>query len=317
MNKPANDNAHTTPPIITRLRRAGRYGDLGNLVRFAVPDQVSQHADNDDVASGFAIDTVYEIRPTEGEIERAWKQDLHGIGLRFDKRGRITAYRAHDTSGDPILDEDGNEQWFPAREGYRQSKGARRKSLAELAEESAQILSLRGSGGFPDLSVRSAGPSAGEDFRRLRAAHWVTAMGVDNANARRGMDSLGIGARARFEAARRAVGLPPADRGSTVVARGAAFLAGKTRRNKLATPGSFVGPACGPENVMIASLDAPKLEASLGEHAAVLNEALDGLTARQMADKRGWGTGKAAEQRAVRAQDRALAALAEAQKQAA
>ena len=86
----ANDNGHHTAPIITRLRRAGRYRDIGNLVRFAGPDQVSQHADNDNVTSGFAIDTVYEILPTEGEIERAcMKQDMYGIGLRFDGRDRI------------------------------------------------------------------------------------------------------------------------------------------------------------------------------------------------------------------------------------
>lgn len=313
----ANDNTRHTAPIVTRLRRASRYGDLGNLVRFSGPDQVSQHADNDDVASGFAVDTVYEIRPTEGEIERAClKQEKYGVGLRFDGRGKITAYRAHDANGDPALDEQGKEQWFPAREGYRQSKGARRRSLAEIAEESAQFLSLRGSGGFPERSSYVERGSGGADAWRMRHARLCELIAGLYNGPRLELDRLGIGARTSFAAARSAVGLAPSDRGPTVVARGAAFLAGKTKGNKLATPGSLVGPACGAEDVWIASMDAPKLEAGLGEHAAVLNEALDGLTARQIAAKRGWGNSKAAEQRAVRAQDRALAALAEAQKQA-
>ncbi|UEM08293.1 hypothetical protein J4G43_026115 [Bradyrhizobium barranii subsp. barranii] len=318
VNNPANDNAHTTPPIVTRLRRAGRYGDLGNLVRFAGPDQVSQHADNDDVASGYAIDTVYEIRPNEGEIERAClKQDVHGIGLRFDGRGRITAYRAHDAKGDPVLDDQGNEGWFPAREGYRQSKGRRRVSQADLAEESAQHLSLRGSGGFPERSSYVERGSGGADAWRMRHArmnHLIA--GMYNGH-RLEIDRLGIGSRATFAEARSAVGLAPAERGPTVVARGAVFLAGKTRRNALAAEGSFVGAPDAVENAIAAAMDAPAVRHQLGEHAVVLNDALDGLTARDMASKRGWGNSKGAEQRAVRAQDKALEALAEAQKQAA
>ncbi|MET4739716.1 hypothetical protein ABIF73_003855 [Bradyrhizobium japonicum] len=313
-----NDNARHTAPIVTRLRRAGRYGDLGNLVRFAGPDQVSQHADNDDVASGYAIDTVYEIRPTEGEIERAcMKQDVYGIGLRFDGRGRITAYRAHDAKGDPVLDEDGEERWFPAREGYRQSKGARRKSQIELAEESAQHLSLRGSGGFPERSSYVERDSGGADAWRMRHARMCDLIAGLYNGRRVEIDRLGIGARASFEAARSVVGLAPAERGPTVVALGAVFLAGKTRRNALAAEGSFVGAPDAVENAVAAAMDAPAVGHQLGEHAAVLNDALDGLTARQIAAKRGWGSGKAAEQRAVRAQDRALEALAKAQKQAA
>ncbi|MET4251967.1 hypothetical protein [Bradyrhizobium sp. 61] len=314
----ANDNSHHTAPIVTRLRRAGRYGDLGNLVRFAGPDQVSQHADNDDVAEGYAIDTVYEIRPTEGEIERAcMKQDVHGIGLRFDSRGRITAYRVHDASGDPILDNQGEERWFPAREGYRQSKGARRKSQIELAEESAQHLSLRGSGGFPERSSYVERGSGGDDAWRMRHARMCDLIAGLYNGRRSEIDRLGIGARASFEAARSAVGMDPAERGPTVVARGAVFLAGKTRRNVLAAEGSFVGAPDAAENAIVAAMDAPAVARKLGEHAAVLNEALDGLTARQMAAKRGWGDSKAAEQRAIRAQDRAIEALAAAQNLAA
>ncbi|WP_426433913.1 hypothetical protein [Bradyrhizobium genosp. P] len=315
-----NDNAdHHTAPIITRLRRAGRYGDLGNLVRFSGPDQVSQHADNEDVAEGYGIDTVYEIRPTEGEIARAcMKPDPTGnIGLRFDSRGRITAWRAHDAKGDAVLAEDGEERWFPAREGYRQSKGSRRRSLTELAEESAQHLSLRGSGGFLERSTYVERNSGGADYWRMRHAHMLDAMGGHCDMRRREIDRLGIGYRHAFDAARRTVGLAPAEHCPTVVARGASFLAGKTKRNALATEGSFVGAPDAAENAIVAAMDAPKIGASLGDNAAVLGDSLDGMTAREIAAKRGWGNSKAAEQRAVRAQDRALSALADAQKQAA
>lgn len=58
------------------------------------------------------------------------------------------------------------------------------------------------------------------------------------------------------------------------------------------------------------AMDAPRVQASLGEHFAVLEASLEGLTARQIADTKGWGRGKAGERKAVAAQDNALEALA-------
>lgn len=316
-----NDNAHHTAPIVTRLRRAGRTIDIGNLSRLAGPDQIADHADNDDIANGFAVDTVYEIRPTEGEIERAcMKQEEHGIGLRFDKLGRITEWRVHDKNGDPVLDKDGKEKWFPAREGYRQSKGGRRKTLTDLAEESARHLTLRGCGCFPEPSSYVERGSGGADYWRFRHASMCIAMNITNDNRRQEIDRLGVGGRHNFDEAWSNAGLYPAcriPRHQTVVARGATFLAGKTRRNALASEGSFVGAPDAMENAIAAAMDAPKVEASIREHAAVLNDSLDGMTARQIAAKRGWGDSKSSEQRAVRAQDKALDALAEVYKKAA
>jgi hypothetical protein len=103
----------------------------------------------------------------------------------------------------------------------------------------------------------------------------------------------------------------------TGIARGATFLAGTFRANKLATPGSFVGASDAVENALVTAIDAPKNEAALGVHAAVLNDSLDGVSARDLAAKRGCGETKSAEQRAVRAQDRALDALAETYRKAA
>lgn len=316
-----NDNRHHTAPIVTRLRRAGRLNDLGNLVRFAGPDQPTQHADNDDVASGFTIDTVYEVRPTEGEIERAcMKQDEYGLGLRFDAKGAITHWRAHDEDGVPVLDDVGQERWYEAHEGYRQSKGSRRKPLKYLTAEGESHLALPATGKFSERSTYVERGSDGEDYRRQRAATWVQAMGCYSDHRRIEIDRLGVGGKHSFDQAWSNAGLYPAcriPRYQTVVARGAVFLAGKSRGNKLATPGSFVGAPDAFENALAAAIDAPKIQASLGDHAAVLDESLDGATARQIAAKRGWGDSKSAEQRAVRAQDRALAALSDAFKEAA
>lgn len=46
----------------------------------------------------------------------------------------------------------------------------------------------------------------------------------------------------------------------------------------------------------------------------MLEDSLDGLTAREIAAANGWGNGKAEERRAVKAQDLALAAVASLEK---
>ncbi len=319
--KTANDNHHRTVPIVTRLRRAGRHADIANLVRFSGPDQISQPADNDDIKHGFAVDTVFEIRPTAGEIERACiKQAEYGMGLRFNAKGEITHWRASDDFGNPVLDNKGREQWFEAYEGYRQSKGSRRRPAKDLVAEGESHLALPATGKFSEPSTYVERNSDGADYWRLRHAFLLQTMTACNDNRRTEIDRLGVGDQYSFDEAWDNVGLYPASRiprHQTVVARGATFLAGKTKPNKLATPGSFVGAPDAVENVLAAAMDAPKVEASLGDFAVVLNDSLDGMTAREIATKRGWGTTKSAEQRGVRAQDRALAALAEVQRKAA
>jgi hypothetical protein len=316
MPEAANDNARSTPPIVTRLRRAGRHSDLANLLSYDRPVQADLYPDNDNqLSTDMGVDRVYEIRPTPGEIARA------GIdGLRFNKKGHITHWRRADAAGTPVLDKHGREQWFEAFEQYAQPKGKRRKTRAEQAEETAAYLAIPATGTFPERSGYVERGSSGEDFRRQRAARWVHAMGEHCDGRRREIDRLGVGGRHSFETAWSNAGLPPASRlpqYRTGVAAGISWLAGKVRRNPTATPGSFVGAPDAAENAIAAAMDAPKLEAGLGDHAAVLHEALDGLTARQLAAKRGWGNSKSAEQRAVRAQDRALRALAKMQREAA
>jgi len=316
---PANDNApRKIPPLITRLRRAGRQADIAALATLAIPATPPQSANDNELADGFGIDTIFEIRPTEGEIERAcMKCEEHGIGLRFNRKGEITHWRAHDEIGNPALDDDGKEQWYRAREGYRQSKGSRRKTLKVLSEDSARHLSLRGVGGFPEPAPYRARHSDGEAYWRIRHAAMCHSIVGENEPARREIDQLGIGAAVPFAVARANAGLPPAERCPKAVARGATFLAGKVAINETASQGSFVGAPDAAENAMIANIDAPRTETALGQHAAVLRDSLDGLSAREIAAKYGWGAGKAAEQRAVRAQDRALAALVEVKRKAA
>jgi hypothetical protein len=314
------NNAHTTPPIITRLRRAGRHADLANLAQFDRPVQADIHHDNDNqLSSDMGVDSVYEIRPTPGEIARACINP-DDIGLRFDAKGAITHWRATDAEGKPSLDKHGREQWFEAFERYAQPKGRRRKSRAEQAEESAAYLAIRATGAFVEASNYVELGSSGKDYWRMRHAHMLAAMTGHNDNRRVEIDRMGVGGRHSFEAAWRNAGLYPACRlpqYRTGVAAGVSWLGGRTRKSATATPGSFVGAPDAAENAIVAALDAPRLAAALGDHSDVLGDALGGMNARQIAAKRGWGSSKAAEQRAVRAQDRALEALAEARRKAA
>jgi hypothetical protein len=317
-----NDNhRHTTPPIITRLRRAGRQADLANLVAYDQPPQADLYHDNDNRRPDMGVDAVLQIRPTENEIARAcMKSDEHGIGLRFDAKGAITHWRRADAAGNPVLDRRGREQWFEAFERYAQPKGRRRKTRAEQAEDAAAYLAIPSTGAFTPPSTYVERGSEGEDYRRQRATRWVEAMGCYCDQRRQELDRLGVGGRSSFDEAWANAGLYPACRLPQFrigVAAGISWLAGRVRKSATATAGSFVGAVDAAENALAAAMDRPALVAGLGEHADVLQDSLAGKTARQLAAKRGWGTSKAAEQRAVRAQDRALAALAEAQEQAA
>jgi len=137
----------------------------------------------------------------------------------------------------------------------------------------------------------------------------MIAMAGCNQGARSEIDRLGVGSLASFARARANASLPPAERGPTVVARGAEFLAAKVAKNELASEGSFVGAPDAFENAMIAKIDAPRVETALGGHVEVLRDSMDGMTAREIAAARGWGNSKGSEERAVRAQDRAACGL--------
>jgi len=155
---PANDNQpRKIPPLITRLRRAGRQADIAALATLAIPATPPQSANDNELADGFGIDTIFEIRPTPDEIVAAGED-----GVRYDKRGHVTAWR--------VVDDNGKERWFRAREGYRQSKGTRRKTLKALSQDSARHLSLRGVGGFPETAPYRARQSDGEAYWRIRHA---------------------------------------------------------------------------------------------------------------------------------------------------
>jgi predicted transcriptional regulator len=64
------------------------------------------------------------------------------------------------------------------------------------------------------------------------------------------------------------------------------------------------------ERQIIETIDAPRTDAALGEHAKVLDLSIAGMTAREIAKELGWGETKQAERKAVAAQDAALQALA-------
>ena len=80
--------------------------------------------------------------------------------------------------------------------------------------------------------------------------------------------------------------------------------------NPTAAKGSFVGAPDSVERQIVETIDAPRIDAALGENAKILDMSIAGMTAREIAAKMGWGDTKHAERRAVAAQDAALAALA-------
>ncbi len=324
---PANDNAPkratAASPLALRLARQKRAADLERLIQYGrVPTATTWlSADGDLPEAGKPLpDRVVELRPSPDEIvaiaARTAIAVRDGVGpitpaelaaaaehnTRRDARGAVTHWRGSDG------------KWRPVAELFRQPKGQRRKSEEERHDDNARHLALRGSGTFPERAQRSATPSAGEDYRRLRASHWVAAMGPANDN-RRELDRMKIGAGVQFEDAWRNAGLYPAcrlPRFQTAIAPGAEFLAFRVHSNPRATQGSFVGPASGPEDSMIAAIDAPRNEAALGDHARVLDMSIAGATAKEVASELGWGAGRQGERKAVAAQDASLAALGKA-----
>lgn len=309
-------------PLAIRLARAGRKEDLKRLIKYGtvvtVPSWLSADGNLPEVEGKPLPDRVVELRPSPDEMVRLAAKDAisasEGYGpitpqdldapmrarLRFDTKGQITEWRGSDN------------RWHDTAELFRQPKGKRRKSEAERQDDNARHLSIRGSSGFPEQMQRSAVPSYGEDFRRLRAAHWVQAMGVANDN-RRDIDRIGVGGRHNFDEAWRNAGLYPACRilrHITVIAKGAEFMAFRVHSNPRAMQGGVEGGHDLVERQIIATIDAPRTDAALGEHARVLDLSIAGMTAREIARQLGWGETKRGERKAVAAQDAALMVLA-------
>jgi hypothetical protein len=210
--------------------------------------------------------------PSPAEIDSAVRRRLKVEG------GKITEWRG------------GDNRWHPAGEQYRQPLGKRPKSDSELREDAGRYLAL------PAAYALNTGQNA--QRAPYRPAN-------DNGAL---LHNLRISGAYTFAQAWVNAGLYPACRVPMFmvgIARGCTFMGGRTRRNATAAEGSFVGPACGPEDAWIAAIDGPRIAAELGEHAEVLQQSLSGTTAREL----GGGT-KAGERRAVKAQDAALAALA-------
>jgi len=317
-----NDNApkRTTAavPLALRLARQKRTADLERLISYGcvptattwlsadgnlpeagrpLPDRVTELRPSPDEIVRLAVQNAIAARTAVGPITPAELAAAAEHNTRRDIRGAVTHWRGSDG------------KWRPVAELFRQPKGQRRKSEAARSEDNARHLAPRGSGTFPERMPRSATPSAGEDYRRLRAAHWVAAFGVANDNARVDIDRAGVGALVAFDRARANAGLPPAERGLTVIAPGAEFMARRAHSNPCATQGSFVGPASGPEDAMIAVIDAPRNEAALGDHARVLDMSIAGATAKEIAAAMELGGGRQGERKAVAAQDASLEAL--------
>lgn len=195
---PGNDNTPLTPaqhraivealpvtrqrpagatPLGSRLYRERRKADLQRYIAYgrvtAVPSWLSAESNLPEVGSKLRTDCVSEIKPGLGELERIIKWIDDGEeGVRTNSQGHITEWRGADG------------KFRPVAELTRQPKGKRRKSDEERQEDAAAHLSLPATGSFSEVTQRSATPSDGADYRRLRAASWVRAFGAANDNRR-------------------------------------------------------------------------------------------------------------------------------------
>jgi hypothetical protein len=222
--------------------------------------------------------------------------------IRCDARGEISEWRGSDN------------RWHPFAELFRQPKGRRCKSEQDHQDDNARHLSIPATGAFPERSGYVERNSDGADYWRLRHALLLQTLTACNDNRRQDIDRIGVGSGASFDEAWANAGMYPAcriPRYITVIAKGAEFMAYRVHSNPRAAKGSFVGPPDAGERQIVETIDAPRVDAALGVHAQVLDMSIAGLTAREIAAKLGWGDTKAAERRAVAAQDAALAALAD------
>lgn len=324
--KYANDNQprKTTAaiPLAIRLYRQKRSDDLARLISYGtvtvVPSWLSAEGGMPEAGKPLA-DRVTEERPSPDEMVRLAAGDaiaaraVYGpitagemdapmrARLRFDSKGVITEWRGSD------------ERWHDTAELFRQPKGKRRKTEQERQDDNARHLAIRGSGSFPERSSYVERGSEGGDYHRQRAARWAQTIAACNDNRRQGIDRMGLGGRHNFEGAWSNAGLYPAcriPRYRVAIAPGAEFLGYRQHSNPRALHGGVEGGHDLVERQIVETIDAPRMDAALGEHGKVLDLSIAGKTAREIAATMGWGDGKAAERRAVKAQDSALAVLA-------
>lgn len=332
MPQASNDNVRTTAaiPLAIRLARAGRTEDLARLIRHGtvtvVPSWLSAEGNLPEVGGKPQADRVTETRPSPDEIVYLAARDA------IATRGTIGPITPADLSAaaernirrdanNVITEWRGSDGKFRAvAELFRQRKGQRRKSEQERQDDNARHLAIHGSGEFPERSDYVERGSDGRDYWRLRHATMLRTMTACNDNRRAEIDRMGVGGGHSFDEAWANAGLPPASRIPryvTAIARGAEFLAFRVHSNPTAAKGSFVGALDAVERQIVETIDAPRIDAALGEHAKVLDLSIAGLTAREIAKQMGMGDTKHAERKAVAAQDAALAALADVEKMAA
>ncbi|RZN21120.1 hypothetical protein [Bradyrhizobium sp. Leo121] len=309
-------------PLAIRLYRQKRPDDLARLVRYGtvvtVPSWLSAEGGMPEAGKPLA-DRVVELRPspdelmmiaardaieartTIGPITRAEHTAAVKRNVRCDSKGVITEWRAS------------NGRWMPVAELFRQPKGKRRKSESERQDDNERHLAIPATGAFPARSGYVERNSEGEDYRRQRAARWAETLCACNDNRRQEIDRMGLGGRHTFDEAWVNAGLPPAcriPRYTTVIAHGAEFLAYRVHSNPRAMQGGVEGGHDLVERQIVETIDAPRIDSTLGEHGKVLDLSIAGKTAREIARDLGWGDTKQAERNAVAAQDRALHALA-------
>jgi hypothetical protein len=314
MTKPANDNF----PLATRLRKARRYAELDLLAEFAGPDEATTwlkaRENLPETREGrrgpflMAMDNRYDERPTMDELAELAAQ---AAAERRGGCGPVTYQEWHDAWPDVTRHNDrGQMEWRGTDGKWRKvvilsrPRGARAEPESDRREDGERHLRIRATGSLPP-ATRYEGCQHGDVYWRMRHAAMCGNMCAVNDNAWV-LIQLGLDGRHTFAQARANAGLAPATRCGAAVAKGAEFVGGKIDANKGSNRSMAVNRV---EDRVIYDIDARRRDKALGAHAQVLQASLLGLTAGDIAASNGWGTTKAAERKAVAAQDAALLAL--------
>lgn len=295
-----------------RLIRLGRQDDAAIVLRHVISRKAAAN-DNFPPTDGMNVDSVMVMRPTEEEIRRAsirvkdGKPDPSGeVGLRFNGKGHLVAYRAAAEDGTPALGKDGEEMWLKPVERYRQPKGSRRRTRVQAAADNnahgSWLMSLRGLEKIPDRWVQGTRyPSFGAVFEMLRTTYdAMLARGIES-KARDELATHGVDGMWTLDECGDANPQASIARCKPGMAWKVDFLSGKPDASGTATEGSFVGAPDASEMTMIAAIDASAVK--MGK---ALEMAVAGMTFKEIAAAHGHNDNKGGEEWAARAVDREI-----------
>lgn len=302
----------TSGRLIARLIRLGRQDDaefLSSLAKARAAAANDNHTSDDDMG----VDSVMVFRPSVEEIRRASIKTKDGkphhngeIGLRFSTSGELTEWRVADKDGMPTPDKDGGEIWLKPVERYRQPKGKRRLTSINLSARNSEhakwVMSLRGASKIPPAWVPD---TRYYSVCRVLARLTESMVGyIIPSKLRSELERYGVDGRKTLQECAAANPQATVTLCKPGIAWKVDFLCGKPDTNAMATEGSFVGAPDSSEMAMISAIEADRYAVP-----DVLDMALSGMTMREIAAAKQWGTTKQAERKAALEVDAAIAKI--------